>query len=306
MSHLHRICIVIALATMLALPSEAAAWTTNGPPYPSGTVRYWVAPMPAHAKASVAQAVRGWNSAGARVRLVASTRALAKIRVQTPRSSGCRGFATYTAAGTRRGVSSVTWSLCPDRTRNAVIMAHEMGHALGLGHEDRRCSIMTTLSESGGAPVRCVNGSIRPWQYYCRMLELDDARGLVARYGGTVRLPTGPRLCSRGPAPAALENVTLGDLQPGFLGFSTVTASWTNPAGSSARSVAVLWLVGGGCPTSFEDPNRNEVDQLDAVVGAASTTFERAGTSPLCIFAQAYDRFGQPGPASVVSRDYST
>jgi hypothetical protein len=65
----------------------------------------------------------------------------------------------------------------------SIIAAHELGHALGLAHEDRRCALMN----SGGVgrksiPMQCV-GHRYPWRR--KPFRTDDLAGLRRLYHDT-------------------------------------------------------------------------------------------------------------------------
>ena len=69
------------------------------------------------------------------------------------------------------------------------VIAHELGHVLGLGHEDGTCATMNSVPWS-------LCGRQKP----CSILQDDDVRGAIHRYGGRLRKQAGV-LCP--PAPAA-------------------------------------------------------------------------------------------------------
>ena len=294
---------MLVLALQLVLPTQAMAWVSDGmPAYRPGTVRYWAAPMSPVFRAEVTRAAQAWNRSGARVRLVASTRSTAQILVMAPRGTGCRAWAFTDVVDRARSRSTITWNFCSawDTHERSHVMTHEFGHALGLDHDDRRCAIMTDLVEHGGVSVRCGTGSLDAWEYYCRMLEADDVRGIVARYGGTARLPTGPRLCSRGPAPSSVGAVTVT-----YDSFNhDAIASWTNPSGSSATTVRALWMQ-GTCPTGPDDYGTRGHTDVAATPGAATVTWDSLPfPGPLCAYVQPFDRYGQPGVASTATLTY--
>src|SRR5207247_6024946 len=80
-------------------------------------------------------------------------------------------------------------------------IAHEMGHVLGLAHEQRRCATMNAaLWEKCARPPH-------PWQAHCRILEADDVRGAIRLYGGRLR-KVGPLYCDQVPAPSSAAGFT--------------------------------------------------------------------------------------------------
>jgi len=84
-----------------------------------------------------------------------------------------------------------------------VIATHELGHILGLHHDNRRCATMNSL-----AGLRCTRVPFF-YAWRCRLLQADDVRGAVKRYGGTVK-PIGPvEFCPLFAPPEPPVNLTL-------------------------------------------------------------------------------------------------
>ena len=88
--------------------------------------------------------------------------------------------------------------LTPDGVRRdgaelQLIVNHELGHALGLDHEQGTCAIMNANVRLVDGPEKC--GFAPRGKRYCRMLEADDERGAVKLYGGTPAPITQPRFC---------------------------------------------------------------------------------------------------------------
>jgi Matrixin len=81
-----------------------------------------------------------------------------------------------------------------DRYTMALVVAHELGHVLGLDHEDRMCATMNSFLVDGG-PRHCREAPDGMW--VCRLLRNDDVRGAVKLYGGVVRPIRGPEFCPR-------------------------------------------------------------------------------------------------------------
>ena len=280
--------VLVLLALQLVLPAHASAWVSDRQPTfrPGSTIRFWIAAMPAQQRTNTAQAIRAWNASGGRFRLVASTRTLAHIRIMTPSATlACSGEARSQSRGGLRVSSTITWRRCPDPREEASLLAHELGHSLGLSHEARRCALMNAVS-LGGVPENC-DVVVAKWEYYCRVLEPDDVIGVVRRYGGTPRFPTGPRTCSRGAAPLPVSPVTATFDAANH----DAIVSWTNPSGSTATTILVAWQR-DTCPTTAA----SGFGKVEASVtpGAASATVELPDSGTFCVLVQPLDQFGQP------------
>jgi len=175
----------------LALPSAAGAYQLEGGRWPTPTITYFNE-VPAYAWA-VDSAAYAWNTSGARVQFRKSSRREAKVLV---------GIRWFKAAGdanvqrsNRRFVSAkVGIQSGQDRYTMALVVAHELGHVLGLDHEDRVCATMNTYLFEGHTQ-HCPAAPEGMW--VCRLLRGDDVRGAVKLYGGTVRPIRGPEFCSR-------------------------------------------------------------------------------------------------------------
>jgi hypothetical protein len=76
---------------------------------------------------------------------------------------------------------------------SAHAVAHELGHVLGLGHEERGCALMNSRGTWSGAQ-HCPQEAV--WTWRCGLLEPDDINGVVRLYGGRTSTT------SRGSCPA--------------------------------------------------------------------------------------------------------
>ena len=168
---------LVATLVAAACAGPAQAYGLDGIPWPGrpATITYWNGTA---YTAQLAQAVGAWNRSGARVRFVPASKRRAALRiVYGPRS-------TFGVSGLSHGSASVGYQ---PRNRIALgrgargigvvgVIAHELGHVLGLTHEDRRCATMNSVAWS-----RC---GLPP---SCSILQPDDVRGAIARYGGSAR-----------------------------------------------------------------------------------------------------------------------
>ncbi len=154
-------------------------------PWPGGVVRYYNA-APSQGWA-LWQAVAAWNRSGARVRFVATSRRNAQLIVRhDPSVASCKK-ASATIGFVRRATVKIhplngTSESC-NKYAAARFLAHELGHVLGLQHEDGGCAAMNSSGWYGGGAM-CEPGN--RWEWRCQLLELDDIRGVVAIYGGRV------------------------------------------------------------------------------------------------------------------------
>jgi Matrixin len=182
---------LIVTLVAIALPSPAGAYQLEGGRWPTATITYFNE-VPAYAWA-VDSAAYAWNTSGARVQFVKSSRRNAKVLV------GIRWFKAagdaYVQRSKGRFVSAkVGIQSGQDRYTMALVVAHELGHVLGLDHEDRVCATMNTYLVEGHTE-HCPAGPQGTW--VCRLLRADDVRGAVRLYGGTTRSIRGPEFCTK-------------------------------------------------------------------------------------------------------------
>ena len=168
--------------------------------------------------------VRAINRADVGVRLLPTTsRASADIRI---------GYLAIGCRGTRRGEAfrgsiSIARRCGPSAARHAVL--HELGHALGLGHEDSRCSVMNSWWDDG-KPRRCRSFS---WKH---PLQADDIAGLRAIWAGDAPVSVRPRIMTRSLVVRAGEPVDFVDASDGEGGW---ISEWSFGDGAIATGTAV-------------------------------------------------------------------
>jgi Metallo-peptidase family M12B Reprolysin-like len=246
----------LALAFLIVLAPNAEAYHLEGRHWPGGRISVRNAsPYPY----AVGEAMRLWNASGIQVRFVASRSRGADLVVVSPGHKAARGFggcAGVASVGYLRGVQARMGLAagCADDVLTAKAVAHELGHVLGLGHEDRRCALMNPVLDNG-APRRCFAPDAQQggvWR--CRTLEADDLAGARRLYGGRARLRRGAT-CPIFAAPSAPTAVQATDD-----GFGSWTVSVTTPpsprrlvriSGVTAPEPTVL--AGGAplaCPTA--------------------------------------------------------
>ena len=163
---------------------EGGRWRTHTITYYTDTPSYrW----------SVDAAAYAWNVSGADVQFAKTSRVSANVLIGT-RGFRHAGDAHVVMAGHRIVAAQVGIQNGHDRYEMALIVAHELGHVLGLDHELRWCATMNpTVGEDH--TTLCPTPPAGDWT--CRLLEPDDVRGAVALYGGRVRPWRGSPFCLR-------------------------------------------------------------------------------------------------------------
>ena len=181
-----------AILLAVTFAPAAAAYRLEGGRWPTTTITYYNE-VPAYSW-SVDTAAFAWNSSGAGVQFLKSS---------TPRNAdvlvGVRWFKVAGEARLQRLGGRIVGAQIgirngQDRYTMALVVTHELGHVLGLDHEDGVCATMNSRL-AVNHPEHCLAPPQGMW--VCRLLRADDVRGAVSLYGGTVRPIRGPEFCPR-------------------------------------------------------------------------------------------------------------
>src|SRR4051794_12525281 len=207
---MRRIAIALPVMAALVQPLPALAYHVSAAAsWPDRIVTYDDGSRGAYHHA-VARVVAAFNASGTRLVLVPAAPGRGQITTRT-RRHGTGGVACYGTAGVTTvradaGARRVDVRIargCRPAALFRLITAHELGHAVGLAHEERRCALMAPSDRIGRR--RCGGH----WLSRCRLLQVDDIRGLVRLYGGDVRPRSASRAACHDVAPSAPGSLTL-------------------------------------------------------------------------------------------------
>jgi hypothetical protein len=179
-----RLAIVAVLVSLVLAPS-AGAWKTTGRQWHTGTIRY--ANIAPDYEWSLGRAVAAWNASGANVSFVRVPRAKADLVVGARLDAGDKHEAGLARTfSVDRWITSATVFIRSGTSQYAAaqIFAHELGHVLGLGHEDRACVTMNSALYVDH-PFMC--SAPPPGRWRCGLVTRDDAAAAAHLYGGTAR-----------------------------------------------------------------------------------------------------------------------
>jgi hypothetical protein len=285
--------IALALASATLVPA-AGAYVPGGKTWPDGTIRYYN--LASDQAWPVARAVWVWNHSGARVRFVPSSRADAQLIIGHFTHRRCVGHARGTVGYATR---AYVWlprvdessSVC-NSYASAQMVAHELGHVIGLNHESRGCALMNPTGSWQGAKL-CA--SPNPWEWRCGLVENDDVRGAVALYGGSVATTARdcPVYAAMG-APLRFAAEASADGGGINLRFSRPELPKLPAFLAAAARFEGGYAVKGElnrCPTEFKAAPRY---RWSVNAGTETTIFQRSAPGRYCYAVWAFDQLGRP------------
>lgn len=148
-------------------------------------------------KWAVAKAAEAWNDSGALLLFKRVARKDADLLIRYDKRSSCNsGFTSVNFPPFR---AEIVMGQCKgvDKFQQVQLVAHEMGHVIGLEHENGVCSVMNERTTFFGSPAsthpfKCPAPPKKSWR--CGLLSTDDISGATKLYGGVVG-DLGPSSC---------------------------------------------------------------------------------------------------------------
>lgn len=187
---------------VLASAAPANAFELNGNPLWPGdpaVIEYSASVKGPGDKWAVETAIDAWNEAGPAVQFKRGKKKGAALRIRYTDAPCSRGYATLSFPPLA-GELNIGPCKGLGRYMQVQLVTHELGHAIGLDHENGACATMNDHTEFRGTqlsthPFNCPAPPRGLWR--CRLLQEDDLRGAVKLYGGSIE-PLGPLNCKVG------------------------------------------------------------------------------------------------------------
>jgi hypothetical protein len=176
------VVVTAAVGVAAAVPATSSAYRIDRRIVPQPVIRYYVGLS--DWRKPFARVVRALNRAHVGVRLQ-KAQIPQQATIQIGRLEHRCGFpgvngATQTIQG---GYAAIYLPRGCRPTIGSIIAAHELGHALGLLHENRRCALLNaTASGRNGIPTHCQG---RRYDWLRHPFRKDDLRGLRKLYRNT-------------------------------------------------------------------------------------------------------------------------
>ena len=288
------------VSTLDRVANEDRPVSQVGGPWPDGEIRYFNA-APEYDWA-VRQAVAAWNASGAHVRFVPAAAQFAQLTIRSKTAEKCghgHGTLGYTPRA-RATVFRPGSGVGCDKFSAARVIAHELGHVLGLEHDDTRCAAMNSKGNRRGSE-QC--RPTPPWQWRCRLLEKADVLAAAKLYGGAHVHTRGSGNCSLyRPLEAPLEIRFLPDRSTAdHVAFSFVRPADSLPPGFLRPLVVPSYtfaFVHGACSQRPVSPRyRWSVAPGEEQVAS----FPTLGTGVHCLRVWAADQLGRLSDTSSTS-----
>jgi len=281
---------------VLTLAGAADGYVGAGQAWPDGVITYFnAAPDQAWA---VKRAVAAWNASGARIRFVAAGPRSAQVRIEHFPGVSCTINAEATVG---YGPNARVWIFHRDdssaycnRYVAAQLLAHELGHVLGLGHETRTCAVMNPMTTLQG-PARC--GKAKLWQWRCRLLAADDVAGALALYGGVARARDGRSACDLYRAIAAPTDVAVEQTSVPHefrLSFRRPVSAAVPAFLSAQRDDPESFVAAASTGGCLADPRSLHPASWHVAVGGVEQAYLRLEPGVSCVSVWAVDSFGRP------------
>ncbi len=308
MTRLHRIVALLG-AAVLALTTVAVSSPAHagGRKWPGGRITYFDATKD---KDAVAAAVGLWNRSGVNVhfrKIRNRKRADVLIRNTHNVPMGCgSGYGTLGYLGGRQGYVNILHGSAKDGQTCAwpgqtIVLVHELGHVLGLGHIDSRCSIMNSSHTNGVAPTRCLGrdpDDARPGRWWCRGPEQKDLAVVRKIYGGKAKAVRADPWCDAVPRIPATGPVTTTVDEWGDLDISVVhlaepaLPAWVGTWGWGGPGVEVHLTPAACTAVPGDESTQVYAGRWNVPVGGIETFAIMEPTVPgtYCVSAWAFDQ----------------